>query len=482
MVKANSILKNSAFLMGSNLFQRFISIFTLVIVTRYLGPELYGQYTFIITFASTFAILWNFGLNTLLTRDVAADKTRTERYMGSMIMIKAALFVVILPFMILYLKVLNYDNTVVLAASIFVMGSFLSSITGIFRSVFSAYRRMEFVAMQNILRPVILLTGLYIVFTLKKTGSVVDVIICYFFAFFAVFLFFSVICRWKITAPSFAVNIPFIVDLLKKGFPFLMISFVNIILFKVDHLMLSKMAGDLELGYYGAAYTLFDILLAFFPMIIMNASFPVLSMQYKNDIDEMRKLCNILMKYFLLIGIPMSCGLCLLGEEIMLGLYGESFREAGDLMSLLGFSIWICFITSLTSWILTAVEKQHLVLLSGSCAMLLNIGLNLLLIPAHGAKGAAVTTIICEAAQMVMMFIMFRRALAVKFDVKLIQILISTVVMGCFVAVVKEAAANFHVSVLLTIAVSGAVFIYFFLLSVCFKSVSKKEIGEVLAS
>jgi len=220
------------------------------------------------------------------------------------------------------------------------------------------------------------------------------------------------------------------------------------------------MGGDVELGLYGSAYTIFEIILMFFPAIIMSASFPVLSKQYKNNIKEMKRLCNVLLKYFLFFGIPMSCGLVLLGDETIIALFSKEYKDAGLLLSILGFTVWICFLTYLTSWILTAIEKQSLVLISAVIAMIINIILNIYMIPLYGAKGAALTTLFCEFVQFVFMFIMFKRSISIKYNVKLFRILIASTAMCITVMLTKNALIEFNVIVSLILIILVAVIIY----------------------
>ncbi len=446
--------------MGSSLFQRLISFFIIIYVTRYLGPEKYGQYTFILTFASTFAIIWNFGLNTLLTREVAGNHELTSQYSGNVLLLKTTLFCCILPIALIFLNTLGYE-AILVPFLLYLFGLFLSSISGVFRSVFIAYRRMAYPALQDMLRSVVMLIGVMVAVSIQQTGSVFNIVLCSFIAFGVVFIFLLSIFLGKFDTPKLSVDVRFVVQMLKKAFPFVLTSFVNIVLFKVDHLMLSKMTGDRELGLYGSAYTIFEIILAFFPVIIMNAAFPVLSMQFKNDINELKSLCNLLMKYFLLLGLPVSVGTFLLGDAIILGVYGPEYGQAGTLMTVLGASIWICFITSLTSWIITAIEKQHLVLISAAAAMVLNVVLNIILIPSYGAKGAAMTTLFCELVQMLFMYVMFRISLDIELDVKGLRIIFTTLIMGCFVLIAKYLMDQLHVVLLLTISISGGALIYF---------------------
>ena len=85
MKSGNSILKNVGFLMFGNLSSRFISFFTAVLITRFLGPAKYGQFTFVITFVTLVSVFWEFGFSPLFVRDVSKDRKLYLEYSSNMI-------------------------------------------------------------------------------------------------------------------------------------------------------------------------------------------------------------------------------------------------------------------------------------------------------------------------------------------------------------------------------------------------------------
>ena len=362
MVKQNSIFKNTSYLMSGNIIRRFVSFFTTIIITRYLGPEQYGHYTFIISIIAILSVFWNFGLGTLLIRDVARDPSKTKIYTGSIVTINSILLIAAVCGLVVCLKSFNYGDQIITCALIFGASSFFGGITGSIRSVFAAYKKMDVPALLEVIGAVLLLVFIY--YTAKKTGGVVDIFLCYLLSSFFIFLVSSIFFIKYFSLPVLTLNIRFLSDLMKKGLPFFMISAVAIILFRIDQVMLSKMVKSSELGMYGSAYTLFEVIIAFLPMLIMSSSFPVLSGLYKSDTRAMSNLYNSLLKYFFLFGAPISIGTMLLGHEIIITIYGPEYAEAGNILSILGSGIWIFFLSLLMSWTLTAMDKQRMVFIA----------------------------------------------------------------------------------------------------------------------
>jgi O-antigen/teichoic acid export membrane protein len=456
--KEYSILKNTSFLMAGTLLQRVLSFFTSILITRYFGPERYGQFTFILALVTIVAVFWDFGLNTLFIRDVSRDRSIAPEYSGNVIVLKTVLLFVTFPAMLIYLKLLNYSHLVIESTIYFAVGNFIFSLTGIFESIFSAWKRLDYSAILNVLRALLLLVMVIVI--VEFTGSLLGMVLCYFFSFVGVFVASLLILKRSFVLPSFkGVSIRVLRNLIIKAFPYLMTSVVSIILFKIDHLMISKMSGDVELGLYGAAYTLFEIIIAFFPMMIMRSAFPVLCEKYHTDVPAMIKLYNKLLKTLLFFGLPISCGTAMLGRDFMVTLFGNDYASGGILMSVLGCAIWVFFITNLLGWTMVAINKQMLVLYSGIMAMVANVIINIFIIPVLGALGSAIATLVCEMMALIFMSVMIRKTLKIRLDASNLKIIIATALMALSILLVKQ----FHISgriVELCVTVPAAMVVY----------------------
>lgn len=478
-MKEFSILKNTSFLMAGTLVQRLLSFFTAILITRYLGPKNYGQYTFIIAFVTIVAVIWDFGLNTLYVRDVSRDKSIAASYAGDVLSLKALLFLAILPFMIMYLKLLGYTTETMKALMLFAIGTFIFSVYSVFESMFTSWKRMDFSALISIVRSVLLL--LLVIIIEKLTGGVFEIIVCYFISFLGSFLVSLVIIKRSFVLPSFSrLSFAGLMKLLKVATPYLMASMLSIILFKIDHLMISRMSGDVQLGLYGSAYTLFEIIIAFFPMMIMRSSFPVLCDKYHHDRPGMIDLYNKLFKVFLLFGLPISAGIFFLGNEIVTVLFGRDYLDAGILMSILGISIWIFFLTNLMGWTIVAINRQVLVMMSIMIAMIANIALNLILIPKMGALGSAYATLICELVQLLFMTVVIRKYLSIKFDLIGFRIILCTGIMSGSILTMKYLPfANDILKLVIIIPLSAVIY---FMLCLMMKVYRIDEMYRLLRS
>src|SRR5690606_23704478 len=99
--EVRTVAKNSLVPMGLSLTNKAIDFAFAMLYVRLLGPVGTGQYAFVVAIYGFFEIISRYGLGTLLTRDVAADKEQSRRYMTNVKLLRTLLWLASLPLMAL---------------------------------------------------------------------------------------------------------------------------------------------------------------------------------------------------------------------------------------------------------------------------------------------------------------------------------------------------------------------------------------------
>ena len=95
------VAKNSLIPMGLSLFNKAVDFAFAMLYVRLLGPAGTGEWYFVVAIYGFFEIISRYGLGTLLTRDVAADKHQSSRYLTNVLALRTLLWAVSLPLMAL---------------------------------------------------------------------------------------------------------------------------------------------------------------------------------------------------------------------------------------------------------------------------------------------------------------------------------------------------------------------------------------------
>jgi PST family polysaccharide transporter len=183
--------------------------------------------------------------------------------------------------------------------------------------------------------------------------------------------------------------------LLAASWPLMLNGAATLLLIRIDQAMLTLIRGEHENGIYSAAQRLTEILF-FVPIAISNAAAPALLGSHARDAGEyarrLERYFTILVWIALAIALPAS----LLAGRITLALFGAAFRDSGPVLALHIWSLPGLFMgVAITNWFV-AEERQRELMLRSVLGATLNVALNLVLIPAWGARGAAAATIVAQ--------------------------------------------------------------------------------------
>ncbi len=189
-------------------------------------------------------------------------------------------------------------------------------------------------------------------------------------------------------------NIPTTISVLKNSWPFGLATFFYLIYYQSDIVLLKYMIGDKEAGIYNVAFTIIAAVYLFPGVVYQKYLLPKLHRWAHHDRDKFYTIYrkgNIAMLILGLIAMLIIWGLSNWGIPF---LFGTEYQDAVILVNILAISAPIIFVAFSTG--ATLVTQQHMkrkVTYMGSVA-LINIVLNIILIPKYGAIGAASATVI----------------------------------------------------------------------------------------
>ncbi|MFH1485362.1 MAG: flippase, partial [Chloroflexota bacterium] len=369
-----------------------------------------GKFAFAVVLIGYFAIFTDFGLGTLLTREVAKNRSQANRYLSNTIMLRLLLCLSSVPLLLgvigLYVWQFGLADDTVFTILLFAVGLVPSAVGGGLTAVFNAYERMEYPAVvatiTSLLRVsigvMLLLLGLGIVGlgVASLVASTVSAVILY-----------LLIARTTFS-PRVETDLSFQKNMLGTSAPLMVNNFLSSIFFRVDMMLLQPMRGDRAVGYYSTAYKFIDglnIIPAFFTLAI----FPVISRYAETARDVLLHAYTRALKAMLIISLPITVGTTIIADKLIVLCFGEEFAPAIVALQILIWFLPLSYINSVTQYALIAVNQQRFLTLAFVIGAGFNIVANLLVIPGYGYQGAAVVTIISEMILMVPFMYAIRR-------------------------------------------------------------------------
>lgn len=418
---ARRVAKNSLAPMALNLMNRGIDLIFAAFYMRVLGPAEVGKYAFAVVVFGWFEIVTNYGLNTLLTRDVSRDRGHANRYLVNTTILRLLLGVVAIPGLILLLGLRQLlpsplTGDTLLAITLLVLAQAPSTISTGLTALFYVYEKAEYPAavatistiIKVTLGTVALILGLGFV-GLAGASIVVNVVTLAVLAVLAVRLFFR---------PQWELDWGLQRSAVRESFPLMLNHLLATLFFKVDVPMLETIRnqqeagrGDREVGWYRTAYQFLDAYNVI-PSFFTIALFPLMSRQAEEDRAALTRSYALAVKLLVGVALPLAVVTTFLAP-LMVGLLGgPAFLPFGAIaLSIMVWSIPFGWINSVTNYLLIALDQQRGLTRAFAVALAFNVICNLIFIPRYGYPAAAVITIASEIFEGAAFYWYLRRSL-----------------------------------------------------------------------
>lgn len=458
------IVKNSSFLIMASLIASLIAFVINLFTARYLGTYGFGLISSATSLVGIFGIFCDLGLSTYAIREVSRDKSKTNIFFGT-----TGLLRLIFTFITFIIYSLFVMNSHFVTAEFYVMILFgiymvFNSFSTFFYSLFQSNEEMQYQTIGTTIYNVSLLIIILAVIYLK--GNVIFVTAGYPIAI-AIAAIYTIYIALK-HYPKFTIskNKGFYSDILINGIPFGITGVFTSIYFWIPSVMLTFLSGSVAVGLFSSSQKLLLVLGSILGLI-SNAVFPVMSELYKKDQNKLSDVFSKLMKYMFMLGLPMSVGACLLSTQVITLIYGTQFVDAGASLFILIWAGTFSFLSTTCNILLGSINKQFLATKITCIGAIINVGINLVLIPYYSYIGASITSVITE---IVILIFMLRAVNSTDIEINIRQslkpgilIAISNIIMAIFIVyiinlnillIIPLAAIVYLISLLLTRAIN----------------------------
>ncbi len=366
-----------------------------IVLGRELGPEGLGVYTLAFTiylFGMQFAA---FGIGSALTKYVAEfldDRVAIQNYVSSGMtssIITGALMGVVLFLLAPYIAIsfLRVPELEPLARLTAICYPFIAT-QKVVLGTLNGFRQMHLYALLNIIQNVTVVAtsiALVLLFEMGVMGAVIG--------FVGPTILVSALCpviiRDCIGLGASLWNIPALRATTAFGFYFVLGNSIGYLNTQIDSIFIGYYLNPTEVGIYAVAVLLAQIL-TLIPSAVQRVTAPATATLYgRGDIIGVRNIVLSTMKRSLLISIGIAAVIATLGQYLIAVLFTEAFLLSYIplIILLLGHTIYAPFASVGT--VFGSIGKVHIIFRIGAVSVMLNIALNVLLIPHLGITGAA---------------------------------------------------------------------------------------------
>ena len=397
----NRIFKNTSSLFSAHLIGRLGSlVITIWLMPRYFTESELGGYFVAIALTNLIAILTELGIQNPLIREMTLHPQQTRHYLGNALIVRVILSIVAYGIMIIS-GISLYPSIIVKMIVFLGLAEIANSLAQLYRCVFRAHEEMKYEALTVIAeRGAFLVIGGGAILRGYGLVPVCQVML----AAGCINLILSVgLTRLRFTPLRFQPSRETVKVLMRQALPFAVGNLFNLLYFRVDAIMLSKLSSEgVDANtWYGLAYTIVNAFTILPGAFMMGAMFPVLSRAWEREKGRFPGAYTFGMRWMVLSGLPLAVGLSLLSPEITAVLFPTyTPSEVGKIATALQWLSWaggLIFVTTAVQAVLRATDKRRAFSVLMGAIALLNICLNIYLIPRYSHVGAAKAMVMSEA-------------------------------------------------------------------------------------
>jgi O-antigen/teichoic acid export membrane protein len=481
MVQTKTITQNASFYTTALIIQKVLAFIYFTFLARYLPVDDLGKYTFAFSFTTIFSVLVDVGLSAILTREIAKNKEKEENLLANILGLKIILSVAIYALIILLINLLGYleltKKLVYLTGVIMLLDNFSLTWWGVLRG----HENLKYESIGITLFQIIVVSlGGILIWQKANVIYLVSVILLA-SLFNCIFSYCQM--RWRLKlVPKIDFNKRLLKNLLKISWPFALAGIFARLNTQIDTVFLSKLGCstiqmcETNIGIYSVA-TKITLALHFIPLAFTAALFPAMSKLFVEDKEKLVRTFEKSMHYLMIVGIPISIGIGVLAPDFLPKVFGQEFTNSILPLQILMASLSIIFLTFPIGALLNATSRQLRNTLNIGIAVIVNIVLNLILIPFYSYTGAAIASLTSSIIILVLGLISINKV--IKYNkkylvVNFIKILISAGVMGI---VLWQLLFKFNFAILTILGV-----IIYFVVLILIGGIKKSNLTDILIS
>lgn len=382
---------NTSWMFAEQLLRMIAGLFVGIWVARYLGPEQYGIFSYVIAFVAIFSSFAKLGLDSIVVRNLVNTPQNRDVYLGTAFWLK--LFGAIFALIVIFLATIftSNDHNTNLYILIIAAGLIFQSFE-VVEFYFQSKVMSKFVSICKIIQ--LLTSSIFKIYLVLSEADLIWFVLVSFLDQATLALTFYLAYKYqKLNADFHHFNFRVAILLIRDSWPLILSGFVLMIQARADQLMLKEMVGNIEVGYYSSAIRLVEVF-SLVPTVISMSLFPAIinarkiSMDLYND--RLFALYKLMMFLFLIVAFP----IWFFGDIIILFLYKEAYAPAGEIFSLMALRLFFTNYGVVRSAFLITENLMVYSLIVMLIGMLVNLILNYLWIPTYYSVGAVWASLI----------------------------------------------------------------------------------------
>lgn len=363
-----------------------------ILLARILGPEQYGVFASASALGAILALFIQFGLPILINREVAANPLEGSRSTVQYVLLEVVntLPVLLLLFPIAFL--LGFKGEGLIICYLVIISELCRAVKMTLRGVLKGHGwfRAESIAVALERGSVVFIASTVLFVSEQLIPVVITIVIVR--ALDITGLLYYLSRKLNLVSPM---SVQSFTKVLRQAYPFAVSGVLWILYYQVDVIMLKAMTTDVDAGFYNAAYRILEMFIAL-PRVVFQVIFTRFAKYHASEPERLPEQVYKGTRLLVTVVLPAIIVAICLKSIIINKLYGSEYAPSIPALAILLPSISISMFGNLSQRFLQATGQEKSLPKLLMVTALVNVVLNLLLIPQFGIMGAAIATLASE--------------------------------------------------------------------------------------
>ncbi|MBW7881122.1 MAG: flippase [Caldilineaceae bacterium] len=348
------VLVNTGALTSASLWRIVMSFVLQMMIARRLGVDGLGHYTVAMAYLNVSQVISELGLPTLLVRDLAQNPSHRRSYFRILLGTQIVTGLLTWAGLVGLTLVLPYPP--VTAMSLWLVGASLPlfAVTSVSETLFQAGERMELVmGVEVFINTLILALSIGMLWMGGDEVTLIGVVVVT-QAVSALTCLVLLARSQLLAAPQDTVPVS-LPRLVRQTIPFFGLAMSDVLLQRLDILLLSFVAGPTITGIYSAAYNVVRVLMKLVQSF-WRALYPTLSRLHRQSQSHYDRLAALSLRFGLVLLLPAAALSMAVASELLRLLFGGSYAESAEVYRIL---IWAAPLFLMEIYAVTLLMIEH---------------------------------------------------------------------------------------------------------------------------
>lgn len=388
----NKIIKNASWIIICKIAQSILSLIVSMFTARYLGPSNFGLINYAASIVAFVAPVMYLGLNSVLVQEIVNDEKSEGETLGTSITMSVISAGISIIGLAAFVTVANHNEK----------ETFIVCMLYSLMLLFQAFDLLQYwfqAKLQSKYTSIVMLIA-YTIVSAYKIWLLATQKTIYWFALsnvldYAIIAISLLVIYKRIGNQKLCFSKKRAFHLLSRSKYYIISNLMIMVFTQTDKIMLKIMLNESATGYYSAAVACAS-LSAFVFSAIIDSMRPSIFEKYNKSTSDFEESIITLYCIIIYLSLAQSVVLTLLAKPVILILYGKQFAMTASILKLVVWYTTFSYIGSVRGvWMLATNNQKHLLIIN-ILGALVNVGLNLVLIPKMGIMGAAMASLITQ--------------------------------------------------------------------------------------